>query len=90
MACGCVPVILERPGASEQYDERWVHQTPEGAARAIIGLVEDDLLRAEQILAAEYVRRWSLEAIMPVWDELLSLPSPRPVGTRRRAAEVLG
>ncbi len=90
MASGCVPVILERPGASEQYDERWVHQTPEGAARAIIELVEDDLLRAEQIRARENVRRWSLEAIMPVWDELLSLPSPRPDGTRRRAAEVLG
>jgi glycosyltransferase involved in cell wall biosynthesis len=89
MASSCVPAILERPGASEQYDERWVHQTPEGAARAIIELVENDLLRAEQMRAAEYVRRWSLEAIMPVWDELLSLPSPRSDGARRRAAEVL-
>jgi glycosyltransferase involved in cell wall biosynthesis len=90
MASGCVPVILERPGASEQYDERWVHQTPEDGAKAILELVENDLLREEQIRAGEFVRRWSLEEIMPVWDELLSLPSPGSAGPGSRVAEVLG
>jgi glycosyltransferase involved in cell wall biosynthesis len=90
MASGCVPVILNRQGASEQYDGRWVHQTPEEAAEAILELVENALLEAEQIRAGEFVRRWSLEEIMPVWDELLSLPSPRSEGAGPRVAEVLG
>jgi glycosyltransferase involved in cell wall biosynthesis len=90
MASGCVPVILERPGASEQYEERWVHQTPEDAARDIMRLVENDLLRAEQIRAGEFVRRWSLEEIMPVWDDLLSLPASRSRGPGQPVAELLG
>src|SRR5262249_35071943 len=77
VASGCVPVVLQRPGATEQYTERWVHQTPEAAAIAILDLADNDLLTTEQGRAREFVRRWSLEEIMPIWGELLSLPSPR-------------
>ena len=30
MASGCLPVVMDRPGAREQYSERWVHESPEG------------------------------------------------------------
>jgi glycosyltransferase involved in cell wall biosynthesis len=36
MASGAVPVVLERPGAREQYGERWVHAEAEAAAAAIL------------------------------------------------------
>ena len=74
MASGCVPVILERPGAADQYTGRWVHKTVDDAAEAILVLVEHGLA-AEQHQAGEFVHRWSLQEIMPIWDELLSLPS---------------
>jgi glycosyltransferase involved in cell wall biosynthesis len=90
MASGCVPIILERPGALEQYTARWVHQSPEAAAAAILRLTEHDLLAAEQHRAGEFVQRWSLEKIMPIWDELLSLPSPRSEQPAQAARQLLG
>jgi glycosyltransferase involved in cell wall biosynthesis len=85
MASGSVPIILERPGALEQYTDRWVHRTPEAAATATLKLAEGDLLAAEQGLATEFAQRWSLAEIMPTWDELLSLPSPQAEGGVRPA-----
>ena len=91
MASGCVPIILERPGAVEQYTDRWVHRTPQAAAAAALKLAQDDLLAAEQGRAREFARRWGLAEIMPIWDELLSLPSPRPEGAERPATlELIG
>ena len=80
MASGCVPVILERPGAPEQYSDRWVHPSPEAAAPAILELFDRDLFAAEQRLAQQFARRWSLGAIMPMWDRVLGLPSPASGG----------
>ena len=80
MASGCVPVILERPGAREQYSDRWVHPSPEAAAPAILELFDRDLFVAEQRLAQQFARRWSLDAIMPMWDRVLGLPSPASGG----------
>jgi glycosyltransferase involved in cell wall biosynthesis len=91
MASGCVPIILERSGAVEQYTDRWVHRTPQDAADATLKLAQDDLLAAEQGRAREFARRWGLAEIMPIWDELLSLPSPRPEGAERPATlELIG
>ncbi|HET9157683.1 MAG TPA: glycosyltransferase, partial [Myxococcaceae bacterium] len=90
MASGCAPVILERAGAMEQYEARWIHQAPEDAAKAVLDLVENDLLSAEQIRASEFARRWSPEEIMPLWDELLSLPSSESAGAGPAVAGVLG
>ena len=80
MASGCVPVILDRPGAREQYDEAWIHNSPDEAAASIIRLVESGQFEAEQQRSAEFADRWSLERIMPLWDEVLGLPggSPEP------------
>ena len=89
MASGCVPVILERPGAVDQYPERWVHRTTEDAAKAILELLEHGLT-AEQYQAREFANRWSLEEIMPIWDEVLNLPSPRSERDGQPAREMLG
>ncbi|HEY6654286.1 MAG TPA: glycosyltransferase family 4 protein [Solirubrobacterales bacterium] len=90
MASGCVPIILERPGAVEQYTGRWVHQTPEAAAAAVLKLTEHELLAAEQRRAGEFVQRWSFEEVMPIWDELLSLPSPKSEQPGQAARQLLG
>jgi glycosyltransferase involved in cell wall biosynthesis len=73
MASGCVPVILDRPGARQQYDPAWVHDSPDELAAAILRLVEAGQFEAEQRRAAEFAERWSLERIMPLWDEVLGL-----------------
>jgi glycosyltransferase involved in cell wall biosynthesis len=82
MASGCVPVILDRPGARQQYDPAWVHASPDDAAAAILRLVQTGQFEAEQRRAAEFADRWSLERIMPLWDEVLGLSdgsaSPAP------------
>jgi glycosyltransferase involved in cell wall biosynthesis len=76
MASGCVPVIIDRPGAREQYPDRWIHDSPEQAAAAILGLLDGGELDAEQARAAEFAERWSVEKIMPLWDDVLGLPTP--------------
>jgi hypothetical protein len=73
MASGCVPVILNRLGARQQYDAAWVHDSPDEAAASILKLVESREFEAEQRRAAEYAERWSLERTMPLWDEILGL-----------------
>ncbi len=80
MASGCVPVILDRPGAREQYDPAWIHNSTDEAAASIFSLVEGGKFEAEQQRSAEFADRWSLERIMPLWDEVLGLPggSPEP------------
>lgn len=75
-ASGAVPVVLERPGAADQYPNRWVHRTPVQAASAIAILGEDGW-RSERILAADHVAGWSPGRIFPVWVELLALGRPR-------------
>jgi glycosyltransferase involved in cell wall biosynthesis len=73
MASGCLPVIIDRLGAREQYDPAWIHNSPGEAAASILGLVESGQFEAEQRRAAEFADRWSLERIMPLWDEVLGL-----------------
>jgi glycosyltransferase involved in cell wall biosynthesis len=73
MASGCIPVVLDRLGAREQYDAPWVHESPDAAAASILRLVETGQFEAEQRRSAEFADRWSLERIMPLWDEVLGL-----------------
>ncbi len=80
MASGCVPVVIDRPGARQQYSDRWVHSSPDEAAAALLGLFGEGTLEAEQRRAAEFAERWGLEEIMPAWDEILGLPSASPQG----------
>jgi glycosyltransferase involved in cell wall biosynthesis len=78
MASGCVPVIIDRPGAHEQYDPAWIHSSPDEAAASILRLVEAGQFEAEQQRSAEFADRWSLEQIMPLWDEVLGLSDGSP------------
>jgi glycosyltransferase involved in cell wall biosynthesis len=78
MASGCVPAILDRLGAREQYDAAWVHNSPDEAAASILALVESGQFEAEQRRAAEFADSWSLERIMPLWDEVLGLSDGLP------------
>jgi glycosyltransferase involved in cell wall biosynthesis len=81
MASGCVPVIIDRAGAREQYDPAWIHNSPDEAAASILRLVESGQFETEQQRSAEFADRWSLERIMPLWDEVLGFSdeSPEPV-----------
>jgi glycosyltransferase involved in cell wall biosynthesis len=71
-ASGAVPVIVDRPGARDQYPSRWVHDTPERAAEAVAGLGVE-AWAAEETVAIDHAARWSPEAILPRWVETLGL-----------------
>lgn len=67
MASGAVPAILDRPGAREQYEARWVHADPAAAAEAILATQARD----EGEASRRYAERWSWERLGPLWDGLL-------------------
>lgn len=71
MASSAAPAILERPGAGEQYEERWVHEDPEAAAEAILAAEERGETAAEGEAARRFAERWSWERLGPAWDRLL-------------------
>jgi glycosyltransferase involved in cell wall biosynthesis len=73
MASGAVPAILERPGAAEQYEERWVHPDPGAAAEAILATQTRGEAEAEGEAARRFAERWSWERLGPTWDRLLLL-----------------
>lgn len=81
MASGAVPVVFERPGAREQYEERWVHADAEAAAQAI----RRDLA-AEAVAARRFAERWSWELLGPAWDELLAIRGATAARTKASAA----
>ncbi len=85
MASGAVPVILERPGAGEQYEPRWVHADAGAAAaifagdgaQPILTTLEGGESRQRDEIGAEgeaarcFAERWSWERLGPAWDRLL-------------------
>lgn len=71
MASGAVPVILDRPGAVEQYGERWVHTDPVAAAAAIAARAGDERAH-EGAEAQSYAERWSWSRLRPIWEGLMS------------------
>jgi glycosyltransferase involved in cell wall biosynthesis len=97
MASGSIPVILERPGAGEQYEARWIHTGAAEAAEATLSAqatlnvrehVETPHRRdfaAEGAAAAEFAERWSWERLWPAWERLLL--RGEPAGAARAVAE---
>jgi glycosyltransferase involved in cell wall biosynthesis len=76
MASGSVPLILARPGAAEQYGERWVHANAEAAAEAVLALHRQGKsgqpsVVAEGEAASAFAERWNWELLWPAWDRLL-------------------
>jgi glycosyltransferase involved in cell wall biosynthesis len=86
MASGAVPAILQRPGAGEQYEPRWLHADAPAAAQAILSLLERGEVRQEGERAAAFAEeRWSWEHLGPAWDRLL-LREPAAPGPSLSAA----
>lgn len=77
MASGAVPVILERPGAEEQYEPCWVHANAAAAALTIFSAQEHGETGQQRDLASEseaahrFAERWSWQRLGPIWDRLL-------------------
>jgi glycosyltransferase involved in cell wall biosynthesis len=71
MASAAVPVILQRPGAGEQYEARWVHADADAAALWTLTVQEEGQGPKEGEAAARFAERWSWERIGPAWDRLL-------------------
>jgi glycosyltransferase involved in cell wall biosynthesis len=76
VASGAVPVVLERPGAGEQYEARWVHRGAAEAAEAILahtgaGAGAQRDLETESDAASQFAERWSWERLWPAWERLL-------------------
>ena len=85
MASGAAPLVWERPGAREQYGERWVHADAEAAALWTLNVLEHEQIAQEGEAAAAWAaERWGWDRLAPLWDELLGLPEPaaaaRPLG----------
>lgn len=79
-ASGSVPVIFDRAGARTQYPSRWIHDSVDPAAAAILALGVD-AWAAEGAIAAEHAAAWSHDVLLPRWVDLLRLKTsqPRPV-----------
>lgn len=71
MASGAVPVILDRPGAVEQYTQRWVHADAGAAAEAVLAAQERGEAGAEGEAARRHSERWSWERVGSAWERLL-------------------
>jgi glycosyltransferase involved in cell wall biosynthesis len=71
MVSGCIPIVVERPGATDQYPREWIHQSAAAASRWLLEVVADGRVREQMEAAAAYSRRWSPEAVLPRWRELL-------------------
>lgn len=78
MASGAAPAILERPGAAEQYERRWVHRDADAAAAAILAGEARGEAAAEMAAARELAERWSWERLGPLWEQLLLEPDREP------------
>jgi glycosyltransferase involved in cell wall biosynthesis len=70
-ASGAAPVVLERPGAREQYGERRVHPDADAAARALLAAAERGEVAQLGEEAAALAGRWSWERLWPAWERLL-------------------
>jgi glycosyltransferase involved in cell wall biosynthesis len=71
MASGAVPVVLERRGAEEQCEARWVHADAAAAADWTLTTQERGEGPTEGEAARRFAERWSAQRLGPVWDELL-------------------
>lgn len=83
MASGSVPLVLARPGATEQYGEEWTHADPRAAAHAILAVGKRGEVTQEGEQARRFGERWSWQRLAPVWDELVAenRPAGEPAGS---------
>ncbi|HMJ73532.1 MAG TPA: glycosyltransferase [Solirubrobacterales bacterium] len=77
MASGAIPVIFARPGAAEQYEERWVHGDAAGAARAILATAAHSEVEAEGAAAQTFSANWDRAQQESAWARLLQVPPDR-------------
>jgi glycosyltransferase involved in cell wall biosynthesis len=73
MASGAIPVVIDRPGAAEQYPPQWIHPDPEHAAWAILSLSANGGLGQEQALARRLAEGLDISRLTPLWGQLLRL-----------------
>ena len=74
MAAGTVPVVLDRPGVTDQYPAQWVHADAAAAAGWIREVVASGGLPLQRRAARKFVvQRYDASAVMPLWDEALGL-----------------
>jgi glycosyltransferase involved in cell wall biosynthesis len=77
-ASGVVPVVLERPGAADQYPSSWVHTSPDAAAETVLDTVYRRRVEVESARALEFANeRWSYEKVSALWAEALGLTPER-------------
>ncbi|HMJ73523.1 MAG TPA: glycosyltransferase [Solirubrobacterales bacterium] len=80
-ASGAVPVILDRPGALDQFPDRWIHPTADRAANAVAAL-SVDCMKKECRAATAHTRRWSPGRVLPEWHKSIAFgvrsAAPRP------------
>ncbi|HEX3174172.1 MAG TPA: glycosyltransferase [Solirubrobacterales bacterium] len=72
VASGAIPVILDRPGARDQYPARWIHATVGQAAAAMAELAAAGWA-GEQKIAADHVTSWSPQRVLPQWHRVLGV-----------------
>ncbi len=77
MASGAVPVVLDRPGARDQYPTEWVHAGVDEAARAVLSAAGTGGMRVQVQRARQLAGECSWERLAPVWGELLGLGENR-------------
>jgi glycosyltransferase involved in cell wall biosynthesis len=76
-ASGAVPVFLERPGAAEIFDSRWVFANPAAAADFIHATAtKPDAGAAERAAALDLAGRYDTAAVLPHWNDLLKARRP--------------
>jgi len=81
MAAGCLPLVLDRPGARSQYGADQVFGSATEAALAALDLVTAGptaLAAARDRASASVAARYDLPAVLPLWDEVLGLTVRSP------------
>lgn len=87
-ASRAVPVIVDRPGASDQYPRRWVHRTPTDAATWVGGLGDGEW-SSEGLLAADHAANWAPGRVLPRWAKALDLRESSALSAADRERVVL-
>ncbi|MBI4729063.1 MAG: glycosyltransferase family 4 protein [Acidobacteria bacterium] len=72
MASRAVPVVLGWEGAAELYPRRWVHRSPEAAARRVLRTIEAGARRTEGEEARAFAAdRYDVPVVTAAWDALI-------------------
>jgi glycosyltransferase involved in cell wall biosynthesis len=74
-ASGAVPVIIDRPGATQQYRPAWIHESVDEAVNAVLAATETGGFQGESDAAKTHAARWSFDEVLPQWAATLRLSS---------------